>query len=207
MQAHASNYTKGRTRKIDRIVLHYTGGDGDTAENNGTFFAGADRKSSAHYFVDEDSVVQIVSESDTAWHAGNWDMNCRSIGIEMCSRKDSKGNYYIPEATVKRAAELTRELMAKYDVPITGIIRHYDVTGKKCPAPMVDNLILWNNFKKMLTVTEEPKGHVAVETPASWAEEAWQTAADKGILDGTRPTDPITRQELAVALHRVGLLG
>lgn len=206
MQAHASNYTKGRTRKIDRLVMHYTGGNGDTAENNGKYSAGANRDASAHYFVDEDSVVQSVSEMDTAWHAGNWDMNCRSIGIEMCSRKDSKGDYYIPDATVKRAGELVRELMAKYDIPESGVIRHYDVTGKKCPAPMVDNLILWDNFKKLLTVTEEPKGHVAVETPASWAGSAWQAAADKGILDGTRPTDPITRQELAVVLQRLGLL-
>lgn len=204
--AHSSNYTTGRTKSVDRIVLHYTAGNGDTAEGNGKYSARANGKASAHYFVDETTVVLSVPEMDTAWHAGNWDMNCRSIGVEMCSRKDSKGEYYIPEATVKRTAELVRELMVQYDVPITGVIRHYDVTGKKCPAPMVDNLILWNNFKKMLTVTEEPKGHVPVDTPASWAASAWQAAADKGIMDGTRPADPITRQELAVILQRLGLV-
>lgn len=203
--AHRTNFTACGDRPIDRIVLHYTGGNGDTAVDNGNYFAGADRKASAHYFVDETTVVLSVPERNIAWHAGNWDMNCRSIGVEMCSRKDSNGNYYISDDTVKRTAELVRELMVKYDVPITGVIRHYDVTGKKCPAPMVDNLILWNNFKKMLTVAEEPKGHVAVETPASWAASAWQAAADKGILDGTRPTDPITRQELAAVLHRLGV--
>lgn len=204
--AHSSNYTAGRTKSVDRIVMHYTGGNNDTARDNGRYFTGANRKSSAHYFVDETTVVQSVPDMDTAWHAGNWDMNCRSIGVEMCSKKDSKGNYYIPDSTVKRAAELVRELMVKYDVPITGVIRHYDVTGKKCPAPMVDNLILWNNFKKMLQVEEKSKGHVAVESPSPWAAEAWQTCADKGILDGTRPTDSITRQELAVVLHRLGIV-
>lgn len=204
VQAHSSNYTKGRTKPIDRIVLHYTAGNGDTAEGNGKYFAGSNRKSSAHYFVDESSIVQTVLDGDTAWHAGNWDMNSRSIGIEMCSRKDSRGNYYIPDAIVKRAAELVRELMAKYDVPITGVIRHYDVTGKKCPAPMVDNTILWGNFKKMLTVEEVPKGNEPVETPSSWAAAAWQEAANRGIMDGTRPFDPITRQEMAVILSRLG---
>ena len=204
-QAHSTNFTLGRTKGIDRIVMHYTGGNGDTAEGNANYFAGANREASAHYFVDEDSIVQTVKESDTAWHAGNWDMNCRSIGIEMCSRKDSKGNYYIPDATVKRAAGLVRELMAKYDIPVTGVIRHYDVTGKKCPAPMVDNPVLWQNFKAMLTTKEEPKGKPPADAPASWAKEAWQAAFDKGVLDGTRPTEPITRQEMAVVLYRLGL--
>ena len=201
--AHSSNYSKGRTKPVDRIVLHFTAGDGDTAENNGRYFAGKNRKASAHYFVDENSVVASVSEVDTAWHAGNWEMNCRSIGVEMCSKKDSNGNYYIPEATVQLTAELVKGLMVKYDVPITGVIRHYDVTGKVCPAPMVENLILWSNFQKMLQIEEKPKGHVPVETPASWAAESWQACADNGLLDGTRPMDVVTRQELAVVLHRL----
>ena len=41
--------------------------------------------------------------------------------------------------------------------------------------------------------TEEPSGGVA-----EWAEEAWEKATEKGVMDGTRPTDPVTRQELAV---------
>ena len=41
---------------------------------------------------------------------------------------------------------------------------------------------------------------------ADWAAEAWQKAKDKGVLDGTRPTDPVTRQELAVVLDRLNLI-
>ena len=41
---------------------------------------------------------------------------------------------------------------------------------------------------------------------AAWAAEAWQKAKDKGVLDGTRPLDPVTRQELAVVLDRLWLL-
>jgi len=204
VQAHSSNFTKGRTRPIDRVIMHYTAGNGDTAENNGKYFAGADRKASAHYFVDENSIVQTVAEGDTAWHAGNWDMNCRSVGIELCSRKDSKGVYYIPDATVQRAAALVRELMEKYSIPVSGVIRHYDVTGKRCPEPMVENEVLWSNFKAMLTLEETPKGEVHPAVPAPWAADAWEKAKTKGIMDGTRPRDPVTRQELAVVLERLG---
>ncbi len=46
----------------------------------------------------------------------------------------------------------------------------------------------------------------AEDTPDVWAAEAWQKAKDKGVLDGTRPRDNMTRQELAVVLARLGLL-
>ena len=45
------------------------------------------------------------------------------------------------------------------------------------------------------------------DTPAAdWAAEAWQKARDKGVMDGTRPAEGITRQEAAVVLDRLGLL-
>ena len=37
-------------------------------------------------------------------------------------------------------------------------------------------------------------------------DEAWQAAKEAGILDGTRPEDPVTRQELAVVLDRLNLI-
>lgn len=43
--------------------------------------------------------------------------------------------------------------------------------------------------------------------PDAWAKKAWDKAVDKGVLDGTRPRDAITRQELAQVLERIGLLG
>lgn len=43
------------------------------------------------------------------------------------------------------------------------------------------------------------------EIVAEWACEAWEAAKAKGVTDGTRPTDPITRQEVIVMLHRLGL--
>ena len=50
-------------------------------------------------------------------------------------------------------------------------------------------------------------GGEGTDAPASdWAAEAWRKASDKGVLDGTRPTDPVTRQELAVVLDRLNLI-
>lgn len=59
---------------------------------------------------------------------------------------------------------------------------------------------------------KETNDDVNMDTPATWAKEAWEKANKKigtdgkPIMDGTRPTDNITRQEMAVVLNRLGLL-
>ena len=42
--------------------------------------------------------------------------------------------------------------------------------------------------------------------PSPWAKEAWDKAVAQGILDGTGPREPLTREQLAVVLDRLGLL-
>ncbi len=135
MPVNASDYTKGRKQAIQYIVVHYTANNGDRAESNGKYFQQPHRNASAHYFVDESDVVQSVKDNDTAWHCGakNYKHDkCRndnSIGVEMCSEKDSSGQYYINEATQKKALEVVKWLMEKYSVPLENVLRHYDITG------------------------------------------------------------------------------
>ena len=52
----------------------------------------------------------------------------------------------------------------------------------------------------------EPGADNSEDTPDVWAADAWQKAKDKGVLDGTRPRDNMTRQELAVVLDRLNLI-
>lgn len=42
-------------------------------------------------------------------------------------------------------------LMKKYSVPVDRVIRHYDVNGKICPKPFVENEGAWKEFKERLT--------------------------------------------------------
>ena len=44
------------------------------------------------------------------------------------------------------------------------------------------------------------------DKPESWAENAWNRAVKAGVLDGTRPRDNLTRQELAAVLAKLGLV-
>lgn len=155
-QANGANFAQGRTQPIQFLVIHYTANNGDTVQNNLDYFAGNAVGASAHYFVDENGFGQSVQDGDTAWHCGAGSYrhpscrNANSIGVELCSRKDSRGNYYFLDQTVYNAAALARQLMQTYGIDRTHVVRHYDVTGKKCPAPMVDNPTLWENFLNLL---------------------------------------------------------
>ena len=159
--ANYGNFKRGRTSGIKYIVLHYTANNGDMAQNNGMYFKNNNVGASAHYFVDEREVIRSVKDSDTAWHCETRGMafknDCRnnnSIGIEMCSRIDKSGKFYILEDTLYNAAVLTVSLMKKYNVPIKNVIRHFDVCGKMCPKPLVLDINLWYKFKDMLKKLE-----------------------------------------------------
>ena len=148
-KCNSTNYTVGRGgNKITHIVVHYTSGK-NTSEGaalaNCKYFNRNSVGASAHFFVDSGYTIwQSVAESDTAWHAGNWAMNQRSIGIEVCSAG------VFTNAEIERLTWLVQHLMKKYNIPVSRVIRHYDVTGKKCPAYYVDNT-KWKELHARIT--------------------------------------------------------
>lgn len=155
--AKSTNYGKERnTSNIKYIVIHYTGNNGDTDTGNGNYFANNNTGTSSHYFVDEDSCTQAVPDNHIAYHCESKGMkfkcgcrNANSIGVEMCSDVVN-GKYLITERTKTNALILTKWLMAKYSVPASNVIRHYDVCGKLCPEPWVRISAEWQDFKNRL---------------------------------------------------------
>lgn len=193
------NYSAGRTQPVRYIVMHYTANNGDTAKNNCDYYHRVGGlQASAHYFVDEYGVMQSVREGDTAWHCGArayWHPECRndnSIGIEMCSRKRADGSYYIKPETVANAAALAKDIMQRYGIDIDHVVRHYDVTGKRCPMPWVDDPAQWTAFKDMLTpenttTVEEDDDMVRyskIEDVPDWAQDTVRALVDAGALRG-----------------------
>lgn len=138
--AHRSNYGGKRTAKIEWIVMHYTANDGDSDESNGKYFQHPlNPVASAHYFVDDDSITRSVPDDYVAYHCGANTYrhpscrNANSIGVEMCDAKRD-GKVMATDKTIANAAELVYQLCKQYGIPYDHIIRHYDVTGKLCPA-------------------------------------------------------------------------
>ena len=121
----------------DMIVLHYTGMEtGAAAEAR---LCDPASEVSSHYLVHEDGrIVQMVRESDRAWHAGksSWrgvtDINSRSVGIEIVNPGHEFGYRAFPKAQILAVIELCRSIAHRHDVRPEMILGHSDVApGRK----------------------------------------------------------------------------
>lgn len=159
-----NQYTRpgSKLAKVVGIVMHYTANPGATAENHKRYFGngGGGRYAGAHIFVDKTEALCIIPLNEVAYHAnekacrianlkghsGSYygDANCTAIGIEMCVEKNGS----ISELTFNRSVKIAAELCKKYGLTANDIYRHYDVTGKNCPAPWVSNPNEFVRFKK-----------------------------------------------------------
>ena len=197
MIAHKTNYgMMRRTSEIKYIVIHYTANDGDTALANARYFQTPNLSASAHYFVDDNSVYQSVLDNYVAYSVGAKSAdtskgggklykiatNQNTLNIELCDTvKD--GKIYPTQATIDRAVALTKELMDKYQIHVDKVIRHFDVTGKRCPAYWTDDS-KWNAaFKSKLTQAEgwvhDNKGWWYRYKDGSYPKSCWKTIKGK----------------------------
>ncbi|WP_414720641.1 N-acetylmuramoyl-L-alanine amidase [Streptomyces sp.] len=116
------------TQTIDTIVIHDTEGYWNTAMSlvqNPDYLAW-------HYTVRsvDGHVAQHVQTKDVGWHAGNWYLNAKSIGIEHEGFLIDPGTWYT-EAMYHSSARLVRYLAAKYHIPLDRqhILGHDNVPG------------------------------------------------------------------------------
>lgn len=184
------NYANQSKRSVSYVVMHYTGNKKDNAKNNANYFKNNAVEVSAHFFVDDTSIYQSVELRDKAWHCGGstyYHTQCRnsnSFGIEMCC---TAGNYKISTKTIENSAYLCaylcKEIGITADTVDTYVLRHYDITHKKCPAQMVNDTKEWQSFKakvkailKETVITNKP---VQTATTFKASIKEWQQSAIK----------------------------
>ena len=143
--------------RIEWIVVHYTGmvatqGDPDTAS---WAIARSKRAASTHYLVgdrgDRADILQLLPVKYAAYHVGAKDdgklipcYNGNSIGVDLCECKldcssgsVSCNDWYFTPQTFANGAHLIAYLAQEHGIPTDHIVRHYDVTHKRCPRPFV----------------------------------------------------------------------
>lgn len=123
--------------RADMIILHYTGMiSGDAAE---AWLCDPASEVSSHYLIHEDGrIVQMVRESDRAWHAGksSWrgvtDINSCSVGIEIVNPGHTIGYVDFTDAQIEAVTELCRSILGRHNVPPERVLAHSDVApGRK----------------------------------------------------------------------------
>lgn len=144
--ASPSNYTtanRPREYPIEFVVVHVTQ---ETYADTLGIFQNPDKQVSAHYVVrsQDGKVAQCVREADVAWHAGSWDYNTRSIGIEHEGWVDRPE--YFTDALYESSAALTAAVCDAYGIPKDRdhIIGHHEVPGADHtdPGPLWD----WDRY-------------------------------------------------------------
>lgn len=147
---------KRSLESVKYIVVHYTGNKGDTAKNNADYFATSNtRQAGAHFFVDKSGDIwKSININRIAFAVGGkYSLfsgagayygkctNTNSVSIELCDCCDN-----VSFEQMKATRNLVNYIREKCPNAKT-IIRHWDVNGKSCPAPMVGtNNKKWNRL-------------------------------------------------------------
>lgn len=141
-----------QNERVRFLVLHYTAID--DAESLKVLTQG---QVSAHYLVKthpdtldgKPVVLQLVPESQRAWHAGvsNWhgrsSLNDTSIGIEIVNKGFTEkmlGREWYPynESQIKLIERLTKDIVERYNIDPTDVVAHSDIAPlrKSDPGPL-----------------------------------------------------------------------
>lgn len=153
---------KRNKKSVKYIVIHYTAVNGDTAEGEGNYFKNVNtRAAGAHFFIDQKgTIVKSIDLNRTAWAVGGKKYsdcaktgggtkygivtNANSVSIELCDNLSRDPS----EAQIK-AVKRCIKYIQKRCPNATLIVRHFDVTGKHCPARMMDDQ-KWYIFKRAI---------------------------------------------------------
>lgn len=113
--------------KLEGVVIHWWDDPAKNPSLNGvvSWFKNPASQVSAHYVVENGTVVQMVTDDHVAWHAGGPHWNNRTIGIE-CNPRMSL-------ADLETLAQLITDLERKHG-PLL-VYKHSDVNpGTQCPG-------------------------------------------------------------------------
>lgn len=157
-------------------------------------------------------VYKIGKDTDILWHAGvsSWkgltDMNKYSIGIEVIGPLSNGG---FTDEQREAIQTLVTELCDTHKIPQDRLIRHKDIAPKR-KTDIADTL--WNGIapswevwrERLFTPTKPP---VVAPTVSSWAVSAVNKAKAKGVASSwDNPQEPLNPVDAALMLYRVGLL-
>lgn len=194
------------------IVVHNTANDA-SAKNEISYMIGNNNKVSYHYAIDDKEIIQGIPENRNAWHAGDGgsgEGNRKGLSVEICYSK-SGGQRFIEAENL--AAKFIAFKLNEKGWGVNRVKKHQDFSKKYCPHRTLD--MGWQRFLSMVEAElDKFKGGINMgnqtkipqtnnDKPSTWAKETWEWAKKEGYLDGTRPHDPITREEMTIVIQRL----
>lgn len=193
----SSNYDVGRGgERVAFIVEHWTDARIDSAIAR---FMNPRSIVSAHYIVGQDGhVVQLVSEDDTAFHAGDYAANQRSIGIEH----EASGIMPPSDALYAASARLHADISARYGMalaPFETLVPHSAIVPTQCPGLLDISRIAREATEEDDMFTEEDRrklnrvyDHLEAYEPLVWITRVqhWLAIAIRSVFPHADLTGP-----------------
>ena len=212
---------QGTARQILNMS-HFTGYDPD----DGT---------SCNYVVGKDGSIGLcVDEGDRSWCSSNGANDHRAITIEVSS--ESVSPYKVTEKALAALIDLLTDICGRNGIKSLvwsnskadrvnhrggcNMTCHRDFAAKACPGDYLYAMegdiaaavnkrleegeeVTQEQFNAMMEVylTQQRE-----KETSSWSKEAWEKAASSGVFDGTAPQAPLSREQAALVLDRLGLL-
>jgi len=139
--APSPNFDARPEKKIDFLVLHYTGMK--SCAEAVARLRDPVAKVSSHYVVDEDgTVLALVGEDMRAWHAGvsYWRgvraLNDRSVGIEIVNPGHEFGYRAFPNVQMIAVRELCRGILGRWpEIEARNVVGHSDIAPDRKQDP------------------------------------------------------------------------
>lgn len=119
------------------------------------------------------------------------------------------GNFDIGHDKLEGKQKETVLKITKYFIDTYGensIKFHRENSSKSCPGTSLNKAKLISEAKTVYDKVGENVGNQNVKKEqkvSSWAKEDWEWSKKEGYLDGTRPKDSITREEMAIVVRRL----
>lgn len=175
------------------LILHHEGGSGSTPEQIHAYHLSKSWAGIAyHYYIRKDGTIyRGRPENMVGGHTA--DYNYCSIGI--CFEGNFE-NEYMSDAQLEAGQALVADIIKRY--PNIKTYRHKDLNATACPGTNFPFTYIVNPVNG----TPEDEVSDTDNTPSAWAKDAWEWGTTKGITDGKRPHDNITREQVVTMIWR-----
>lgn len=147
----SNNKKIGKQMTPTKIVFHNTANTA-SALNEVKWLSNITNTSSTsfHYAVDDLGIYQAISTNNVAFHAGNYQTNLNSIGIEIA--KSMIEDDMIKDKAISNTILLITLLMNNYNISINNVITHKDASGKHCPHDVLDRYKLQHFYDGIINL-------------------------------------------------------
>ncbi|QKS70273.1 N-acetylmuramoyl-L-alanine amidase [Paenalkalicoccus suaedae] len=204
-----SNIASMPAENIDGVIIHHFGAPetytiasahrdhSDVRRNSAGISAGIGYNG----LVDTDGTKVRGRMFRQGAHARGY--NARHFGI---ATPGNFNNTRPREVVLESMAEFAAWVLKQANLPVnaTTVRGHRDVGQTDCPGRNFDMVDFRKRVQKYMGVTNVSAK--PTNEPSAWAKATWEKATKAGIVDGNRPQEPVTRQEMAAMFDRAGLL-